>query len=260
MINHESGITRITLHDYKVGYQVITSDEPTQYEHERCKQILFWSHVSPWDFSRDNSGWSDEERDIERIIEANLADPNVCAAIKNNHLRQYRSRLSKLFQNDHHQEHPITVDLIPNVFPRSRTYLTEYRIFWDGIRHHTARVTRDYTRAISRLTVPDTKSPMTNSAVTYRARLDNDTQPNDRGANGLIFGRVEDLDMKEILADIEAQKRNVMKATLADLDAQKRDLLEKLAVVQSKHDDINESRKRKYSNDDDGDTKPASKP
>ena len=70
-------------------------------------------------------------------------------ALKNNYLQRYRSRLSKLFQNDHHQEHPITVDHIPNVFPRSRTYLTEYRIFWDGIRYHTARVTRDYMRAIS---------------------------------------------------------------------------------------------------------------
>ena len=48
-----------------------------------------------------------------------------------------------------------------------------------------------------------------------------------------------------------------------ELDTQKRDLPEKLAIVQHKHDDINDTRKRKYSDDnspDDGDMKPASEP
>ena len=53
---------------------------------------------------------------------------------------------------------------------------------------------------------------------------------------------------------------NEKKEALAELDTQKRDLLEKLAIVQGKHDDINDNRKRKYSDDDDGDTKPALKP
>ena len=112
---------------------------------------------------------------------------------------------------------------------------------------------------------------MTNSAVTYHARLDNDTQPDDRGADVMI----EELDGTNPLAltDSEKSKRSVpanitrgirldneMKETLAELDAQKRDLLEELAIVQGKHDDINENRKCKYSDEDDGDTKPASKP
>ena len=120
---------------------------------------------------------------------------------------------------------------------------------------------------------------MTNSAVTYRARLDNDTQPDDRGADAMI----EEIDStnplaltnseKSTLPDSEKRKRSVpanitrgiqldneMKEALSDIDAQKRDLLEELAIVQGKHDDINENRKCKYSDEDDGDTKPASKP
>jgi hypothetical protein len=126
-------------------------------------------------------------------------------------------------------------------------------------------------RAISRLSVPDTKSPGTNSAVIYRDRLDNDNQPDDRGANVMM----EELDNTNPLAlpDSKKSKRSVpaniergirldneKKEALAELDTQKRDLLEKLAIVQGKHDDINDNRKRKYSDDDDGDTKPASKP
>ena len=126
-------------------------------------------------------------------------------------------------------------------------------------------------RAISRLTEPDTKSPMTNSAVTYRDRLDNDTQPDDRGANVMM----EELDNTTplTLPDSKKSKRPVSanikrgirldkkkKEAIAERDTQKRDLLEKLAIVQGKHDGINDNRKRKYSDDDDGDTKPASKP
>ena len=46
---------------------------------------MIWNHVSPWDFSRDNSGWSEEDRDNELIIEANLVDPDICMALKNNY-------------------------------------------------------------------------------------------------------------------------------------------------------------------------------
>ena len=89
----------------------------------------------------------------------------------------------------------------------SRTYLTECRIFWDGIRYYTARVTRDYMCAISRLSEPDTKSPETNSAVTYRDRHDNDTQPDDRGANVMM----EELDNTNPIAlpDSKKSKRSV---------------------------------------------------
>ena len=47
---------------------------------------------------------------------------------------------------------------------------------------------------------------------------------------------------------------------MEELDAEKHDLLEKLDIVQRKHGDINNTRKRKYSDDGDGDMKPASKP
>ena len=53
---------------------------------------------------------------------------------------------------------------------------------------------------------------------------------------------------------------NEKKEYLAELDTQERDLLEKLAIVQRKHDDINDTRKRKYSDDGDSDMKPAPKP
>ena len=47
---------------------------------------------------------------------------------------------------------------------------------------------------------------------------------------------------------------------MEELDAEKRDLLEKLDIVQRKHDDINNTRKRKYSDDGDGDMKPDQSP
>ena len=68
-----------------------------------------------------------------------------------------------------------------------------------------------------------------------------------------------------VLANIKRGIRldNKGKEALADLDTHERDLLKKLAIVQHKHDDINGTRKQKYSDDnsiDDGDMKPASKP
>ena len=50
---------------------------------------------------------------------------------------------------------------------------------------------------------------------------------------------------------------------MEELDAEKRDLLEKLDIVQRKHNDINNTRILKYPDNDspgDGDMKPASKP
>ena len=166
-MNHECGIPRVTLHDYKSGYRQAESTEPTQHEHKRCERIVIWNHVSPWDFSRDNSGWSGEDRATELIIEANLVDPNICMELKNNYIQQYRSPLSNLFQHDHHQEHPTTMGPFSNAFPHNRTqdeniaqyledcqagrydqfhatagetYVTECRTFQTGIRNCTPQI------------------------------------------------------------------------------------------------------------------------
>ena len=55
-------------------------------EHEQHNTILIWKQTGPWDFSRDNAGWSNEDRATEFCIEANLVDPCVAWELKNIYL------------------------------------------------------------------------------------------------------------------------------------------------------------------------------
>ena len=78
--------------------------------------------MSPWDFSRDNAGWSGEDRITELCIKANLVDSDICWELKNNYIHRYRSLFSHPFQHDQHHDHPTTLGPVSNAFPPNCTH------------------------------------------------------------------------------------------------------------------------------------------
>ena len=73
----------------------------------------------------------------------------------------------------------------------------------------------------------------------------------------------EKCDLLKKLVIVQRVEDRGVDLLMEELDAEKRDLLKKLDTVPHKHDNINNTRKLKYPDDDspgDGDMKPASRP
>ena len=62
VLDHEGWIPKITKRNDTGRYQKLEDTAFTQGEDEECEIIVVLKHVSPWDFSRDNAGWSGEDR------------------------------------------------------------------------------------------------------------------------------------------------------------------------------------------------------
>ena len=218
----------------RVGYELAELENFPPEDHGQLHSLLVMKYVGPWDFSSDNAGWSNRERDCELFIEATLVDPSIAWELKNIFLVLFEDALALLLVTDRrppttqlHRAIPPDTDLLDilNTYITDRRsgiykdfkttagerYNTECTALWEKLRLDAMHTAIDHARARIKTALQDeTRRLRTSTSIeeleAEMRMLRKQNEARDR----------EIMKRKERIRELEAERTRELEATPYD--------------------------------------------